>query len=113
MTESFDALMGLGLCIWLYLQLGLFGIGVALVLWHLLYMIMIWVIYTRRYGYRLGTGALNLLIMSLLASGLGYGAVVALPGGIYIPLLLLAAGWFVSLFVKMFRHRRKGARKIG
>ncbi len=67
-TEVIDAIIGLTLNILLYRAYGLVGIGVALVLWYLIYTIMTGLIYRFRYKLRLGSDTLRVLAISIVIS---------------------------------------------
>lgn len=103
--ESTDAVVGLILCVLLYKVWGLAGVGLALALWHLLYMVMQWWVYNKIFCLRLATDALNQLIFSLLTCVLALAARSCLPAGIWMPLLALATVWYCRLFVRMLKRR--------
>lgn len=67
-TESVDALIGLGLNIWLFSWYGLLGIGIAQVAWYGLYSLMIGGIYFFRYHLRLSRSSCWLMIGSVALS---------------------------------------------
>ena len=64
-TETIDAMIGVTLNILLYQKFGLFGIGVAQVLWYTIYLFMISVIYFLRYRMRITIPAFLLFVGSL------------------------------------------------
>lgn len=79
LTEATDAVAGLLLCIVGYHCFGLAGVGVAYIIWYLLYTLMVWGVYRLRYGMRL-SGSLLLLISVVFA--LGFGCLMAMD---YLP----------------------------
>lgn len=70
LTESVDALIGLGLNIVLYRLYGLLGIGVAQVAWYALYALMIAAVYFGRYRLRVSRGATLSIALSALLSAI-------------------------------------------
>lgn len=67
-TESLDAVIGVCLNIWLYSVYGLFGIGIAQVIWYALYAFMIAILYYYHYGLRISKNSLLMIIISLIVS---------------------------------------------
>ena len=68
-TESIDAVIGVCLSVWLYSVYGLIGIGIAQVLWYILYTVMIGCIYSFRYRLRLSGGCILAVSVSAVISG--------------------------------------------
>lgn len=85
LTESLDALMGLGLSVWLYSEMGLLGLGVALIIWHFVYMLVVSEICRRRYGLTLARGAGRRACESLVLTFGVIGATYWLPKYVWIP----------------------------
>lgn len=76
LTETVDAVVGLGLNIIGFRVAGLLGLGVAFVVWYALYTLMAWLVYRYRYHLRLPSRiwlltAAALMLTSLLAVLLG------------------------------------------
>lgn len=78
-TEATDAVAGLLLCIAGYHRFGLAGVGVAYIIWYLLYTLMVGAVYRLRYRMRL-SGGLLLLVLTVFA--LGFGCLMAMD---YLP----------------------------
>lgn len=64
LTEGADAAIGLGLNVLLYRLYGLTGVGLAQVLWCLIYAVMVGTVYFGRYGLRISRGAAWLIAAS-------------------------------------------------
>lgn len=111
--ESVDAAVGLVLCIVLYRIWGLAGIGAALVLWHLLYMVVQCIVYGDVFRLRLAKNVIYLLLSSVVICGLALVARTLLHAVVWIPLLMLPALWYILLFVRMLRRRGVIGRKAG
>lgn len=74
LTEGLDALISVPLCLVAYSLYGLTGLGVAYILWYILYMLLTGIVYYRRYGLRLSRHAITLSAMVFV------GAVIFLVG---------------------------------
>lgn len=107
LTESGDALLGLGLSILLYLKLGFTGLGIALVIWHLFYLIMVAVICRWRYGLVLNRNSVMLTCISLLTVGVAILSTFILPDIISIPAMGVVAVVYGYYFLRFLRKRRK------
>lgn len=70
-TEASDALLGLLCCILFYKIWGITGVGVALVVWHLSYLLLVLGIFRMRYRFRLGDGVVMLFLSALLCGAAG------------------------------------------
>lgn len=75
LTEATDAVAGLLLCVAGYRSFGLAGVGMAYIIWYLLYTIMVWAVYRRRYGMRLRGSVVALALGAFL---LGAGSLFAM-----------------------------------
>ena len=106
LTDSTDALLGLGLSILFYRLMGLTGIGLALVIWHFCYMMVVGVICHWRYGLKLSKATRVTVIISILTGALGVAASLTLPSTLYIPLLALASAVYIRVFYLFLRSRR-------
>ncbi len=53
LTETVDAVVGLGLCILGYRLAGLTGLGIAYIAWYAVYTLIAWLVYRYRYGLHL------------------------------------------------------------
>ena len=107
LTDTVDALIGLGLSIWLYSLLGLTGIGIAMVIWHTLYLVITAAVSRRRYGLSLGSDAWRTLSFSLLTAAVAGVAVSRLPVSVYGPLVGVLFLVYVRFFVRFLRKRRR------
>lgn len=98
----FCALVVLG-----YSRYGLVGAGLGLSLAHLLDFFLIYVVFSRRYGYRMNLATLQraLLLLGLLLSGLGVSALPTL--WLKVPLGLLVLGLLVPVVWPVLRQIRK------
>lgn len=57
LTEGLDALVSVPLCLLAYTRFGFTGLGVAYILWYIIYLLLVGTVYYRRYGLRLcGSG---------------------------------------------------------
>lgn len=105
-VESLDSLMGLGLCIACYHWLGITGIGVALLLWHLIYVGVTCGVYRLRYACHLGGNVVLMFITSMLVSLSSLGVVYVLPRVASVILLTAGASVYCVNFIRMFRRRK-------
>ncbi len=107
-TDVVDAVLGLGLSIWLYSELGLTGIGVAMVVWHGVYMLIVEGVCRRRYGLYLRSATLRLLTASFLTAGIALVLVLMTPALIHVPVLAIAACVYIWYFARFLgRHGRR------
>ena len=95
LTESLSAITCLTLNIVAYTYWGLNGLGVAYVVWYLIYMLIVGIIYRFRYNLSLGKGVLRLALLSTfvaLISIVGYFVlgwyIPAAIGTIFIPIAI-------------------------
>lgn len=58
LTEGLDALVSVPLCLLAYSRWGLTGLGVAYILWYIIYMVLVGLVYYRRYSLRLSRAAI-------------------------------------------------------
>lgn len=105
--ESLDALMGLGLCIGFYNIMGLTGIGVALLVWHFIYMVVTIAVCSLRYSLRLGPLTVRTILLSYATCGIGLAFLVYLPAPVAYSLLGAGVIVYVRSFILFFRKRRK------
>lgn len=109
LTDTADALIGLGLSIWLYSRLGLTGIGVAMVIWHFLYMVIVGCVCKWRYDLALSGRSVRLLSWSLVTSGGALALIFTVPGIVYIPVLAIVAILYLWLLFKFMRRARRSS----
>lgn len=60
LTEGLDALASVPICVFAYSYYGLTGLGIAYIIWYLLYALFVGTVYYRRYGMRLSRNTLGL-----------------------------------------------------
>lgn len=87
LVESLDSVTGMLLCMVGYRLFGLVGIGWAFILWFLLYLLLVSLVYTRVFGYRLGRGAVTAVLAAICVVGSGALAVSLLHPAIALPAL--------------------------
>lgn len=98
LTEGLDALISVPLCLAAYHWYGLAGLGVAYIVWYVLYALIVGAVYYRRYRLRLALGVLRLSALSLCACALFIGAMTYLPIWLNIPVgLLLSVPFLIPL----------------
>ena len=79
LTEGIDAVIGLALNIALYNCLGLLGIGIAYILWYLIYCLIIGFVYVRRYRLSLSKQCMQNICLTVAVCGCGFAAIELLP----------------------------------
>lgn len=75
LTETISAITSISLNIVAYNYWGLEGLGLAYLLWYVIYTVVVWVVYRYRYGLSLGNGMMRLIFLVVVvatASTLGY-----------------------------------------
>ncbi len=75
LTETISAVSCILLNVLVYKYWGLDGLGVAYLVWYIIYTIVVWVVYRYRYGLSLGHGMMQLILLVVglsTASTLGY-----------------------------------------
>ena len=108
LTEMADALLGLGLSILFYLKFGLTGLGMALVCWHLAYLLIVAEICRLRYSLHLSGKTYSLISLSLLTAAGAIALYYYVSSDIIsVSTMLCAAGVYFYFFLRLFRKRRK------
>lgn len=103
-TESLDAIISVPLCYFAYTLYGLTGLGVAYIIWYIIYALIAGAVYYRRYGLRLYRST---LLLTLVSSGVCAAAVIAadaLPALISAPLLVAVSLSFIYPLRRMMRR---------
>ncbi len=111
-TEVADTLLGLGLSILFYLKMGLTGLGVALVVWHFVYLVIVALICRFRYFLKINLTSTYSIIASLSTAAVSIASLFLLTKSISIPILLILLsvyGVFVYRFFKKKRMRKSGS----
>ena len=67
-TELVSDLIGFALNVWMYQLWGITGLGIAFMVWYVVYTAMIYVVYRFHYGLRLSTTAIATTIFALLSA---------------------------------------------
>lgn len=98
LTESISAVLCLTLNITFYELWGLDGLGVSYTVWYLLYLLMVGVVYVRRFGMRLHR---SLVTHTAYATAMAVVALWAVSEGHYVELFLLAAAAIAVSIVKI------------
>lgn len=91
LTEGLDALISVPLCLWAYTSWGLTGLGVAYIVWYILYALIAGIVYYRRYRMRLSGGVVRLSLISLTVCALFVLCVDRLPLYFTIPIAVAVA----------------------
>lgn len=107
LTETADALFGLGLSIWMYYLWGLSGLGVALLAWHLSYMILVAIICRIRFRLHLNREAIRTILITFLTAALSILLVFRSSEAISIPLMGIGAIIYFRIFFSFLRRRHK------
>lgn len=107
LTDTADAIIGLCLSIWLYSEFGLLGIGIAMVIWHSLYLLIVECVCRIRYGLRLSREACRVMLTSMLTAIGAIASIFYLPAIAYVSLMVVGVGIYCWLFVRFLRRRRK------
>lgn len=106
-TEGVDAVVGLTLNIVLYQCMGLTGIGVAYVLWFLIYCLIVGVVYFGRYGFRLSAEAYRMIGISILVSAGALAMMELLPMWVNIVVLPIVSTCFLPPLKRMYYRNKK------
>ena len=106
-TEGVDAVVGLTLNIVLYQCMGLRGIGVAYVLWFLIYCLIVGVVYFGRYGFRLSAEAYRMIGISILVSAGALAMMELLPMWVNIVALPIVSTCFLPPLKRMYYRNKK------
>lgn len=88
LTETLSAISCILLNIGAYKYWGLEGLGVAYLVWYVIYTIVVWVVYRYRYGLSLGNGMIRLLLLVVVS------ATVSTLGYIYM-------GWWIPAIIAL------------
>lgn len=98
LTEGIDALVSVPLCLVAYNQWGLTGLGIAYIVWYLIYMALVALVYYRRYGLSLSGTAIRTAIGAFAVSIIYLYAMAHLPLWLTIPLAIaITAPCFIIL----------------
>lgn len=107
MTEATDTLLGLGLSILFYEMLGLLGLGIALVVWHTAYMLVIVCLCGWRYGLTLTGRTAGNAFLSLFTAGCAIWTIYFLPFPAAAAAMGTAAIIYSGFFLRYFFRRRR------
>lgn len=88
LTETLSAISCILLNIGAYKYWGLEGLGVAYLVWYVIYTIVVWVVYRYRYGLSLGNGMIRLILLVVVS------ATVSTLGYIYM-------GWWIPAIIAL------------
>ncbi len=88
LTETLSAISCILLNIGAYKYWGLEGLGVAYLVWYVIYTIDVWVVYRYRYGLSLGNGMIRLILLVVVS------ATVSTLGYIYM-------GWWIPAIIAL------------
>ena len=106
-TEGIDAVVGLTLNIVLYQCMGLMGIGVAYILWFMIYCVIVGAVYFGRYGFRLSAEVYRTIAISILVSGAGLATMELLPLWVNIVVLPVVSACFLLPLKRMYYRNKK------
>lgn len=104
LTEGLDALVSVPLCLYAFSSWGFTGLGVAYILWYIVYMLLTGTVYYQRYGLRLSGSVIRLSLLSFAVCVLFLMGMDILPLWLTIPAALLLSIPFVKALVKLL-HR--------
>lgn len=104
LTEAASDAVMLGLNILFYTRMGLTGLGVAYIIWYLLYAIMISIVY-RRYGLALSP-RVNLLLLAVMAVSVGQ-LTMSFTLPVWVTLLTAAVSCIISVMALIRLTKRK------
>ena len=88
LTETLSAISCILLNIGAYKYWGLEGLGMAYLVWYVIYTIVVWVVYRYRYGLSLGNGMIRLILLVVVS------ATVSTLGYIYM-------GWWIPAIIAL------------
>lgn len=88
LTETLSAISCILLNIGAYKYWGLEGLGMAYLVWYVIYTIVVWVVYRYRYGLSLGNGIIRLILLVVVS------ATVSTLGYIYM-------GWWIPAIIAL------------
>ena len=104
LTESLDALLSVPLCLAAYSGWGLTGLGVAYIVWYILYALITGVVYYRRYRLRLSGNVWRVWMLSAALCTAGAFAADMLPLWLSAPMLSAAALAFVRPIRRLLKR---------
>lgn len=104
LTEVLDAIISVPLCYFAYIAYGLEGLGIAYIIWYLIYALITGIVYYGRYRMTLYRSTLFLSIVSLTICTGAIRVMDYLPAYASYPLLLLAAVGFIPPLRRMLRR---------
>lgn len=99
-TEGLDAVISVPLCLAAYYWNGLTGLGVAYILWYIIYAVITGFVYYRRYGLRLNRSTLLLIGLAFMIT-IGY-----LLGMDYLPVWVMIAVAIPICLISFLNLRR-------
>ena len=104
LTEGLDALISVPLCLVAYTQYGLTGLGIAYIIWYLIYAILVGAVYYKRYRLRLSFSTLGITAGSIALYIIDFTFLYTMP---YFPAAgaILLANIPAILLLKKMLHR--------
>lgn len=106
LVETLDSFTGMSLCILGYHFFGLVGIGYAFIAWFLLYLILVSIVYSRLFDYRLGIGAVKSILWGIILTGASAWTVSMIGSVFAAPLLLIIVIIYGLRLQKMLVKKR-------
>lgn len=106
LTEGLDACISLPVCLIAYHLFGLTGLGIAYIIWYIIYALIVGFVYYRRYGSRLSHQVIITLSLSFLTVIAALLTVDYAPLPISCPLLLILAVLWLRPLRRLFTRSR-------
>lgn len=107
LSESADALLGLALSIWLYNDMGLEGLGIALVIWHFCYLVLVSLISRYRYHLNLCRNSVILTVVSAVTAFGSVALIYTVPQVWSVTVMSVVAMVYIYCFLRFLFSRRK------
>ncbi|MCM1005928.1 MAG: oligosaccharide flippase family protein [Prevotella sp.] len=103
LTEGLDAIISVALCLAAYNLFGLTGLGVAYIIWYIIYTLLVGWVYYRKYGLRLSRKCLRLAAATFAITFLFLAGMNTLSLWIMTPLLIIVSYLPCKTLVKLFK----------
>lgn len=103
-TEGLDALISVPLCLLAYNYFGMAGLGLAYIVWYLIYALIVGIVYYRRYGMRIKP---DIWLLTSICAAACAGAIFAVENFLLwqaIAISAVIAGAFLFPLIKMIRR---------